>query len=773
MTDVEVQEVLSPEASRFVGARTRRKEDPRLLSGQGSYVADIMLPAMGHAAFVRSPYPLANIVSIDTTAALSAPGVFGVLTGHDLSAQIDVPSNWRHAILPTAYVSYVGEPVVLVVAESRAQAEDACELVEINYEVLSPVIELEDAIADLHIAHPGDKTNLVDQSANPSYATVDAVIANAPHVFSETLQQHRYVHSPMEARGVIAQWQSAGQKMTVWISTQGPHPAVAHFAKLLDLPLSSVRVIAGDVGGAFGQKISVSREESAIPIAARILNVAVKWIEDRYENLVAGPHARRELAHVTFATDDEGILLAIKVDHFQDIGAYGGVGMQSFEKMIPGPYRCPVVATRTAALRTNTSSRAAYRGPWMLETVLRETMMDVVAKGLGIDPLEIRRRNVLHREELPHTTATGMVYDLVTGEETLERAVAILGYEDFRAEQARLRDEGRYLGVGISVVIEPSGMPVRRISDGVAIRIDETGKVFVATGSGSQGHSVETTLCQIVADQLGVDIADVNIVIGDTAATPFGGTTGGSRNAIGGGNSAIKAATELRTKVMELASHALEASPEDLEIKSGVVSVRGVPTLAKTFAEIASIASTQSGLPEGMEPGLESLGRFTTDVPSTFSNATHVAICEVDPTTGRVMVRRYIVSEDCGVIINPNVVEGQIAGGVIQGIGGVLYEEFVYDADGNPLTTTYLDYLIPTATEVPEIEYDHLETHAPTNPGGFKGMGEGGAIAAPAAIINAVADALSPFGVNKIVRQPLTPPRVLELIAQAKRDSTA
>jgi carbon-monoxide dehydrogenase large subunit len=768
VTAVDEQDSSRLDAARYIGARTRRKEDPRLLSGQGSYVGDVVLPGMGHVAFVRSPYPRATIVEIGVKEAEGSPGVLGVLTGRDLSAEVDVPKPWRNAILPIDYVSYVGEPIVMVIAESRAQAEDGAELVEITYEVEEPVIALEDAIADLHIAHHGDTTNYVESVANASFATVDEVIAQAPHVFSETLQQHRYVHSPMETRGVVARWQSAAQQMTIWISTQGAHPAVAHFAKILRLAHNNVRVVVGDVGGAFGQKIAVTREETSIAIAAKILRRPVKWIEDRYENLVAGPHARRELVHVSVATEDDGTLIAMKVDHVQDVGSFGGVGGGNFDKMIPGPYRCPVVGTRTSAVRTNTSSRAAYRGPWMMETLLRETMMDVAAKGLGLDPLEIRRRNILHRDDLPHTTGCGQTYDLITADETLERAIAILGYEDFRIEQARLRAEGRYLGVGISVVVEPSGMSVRRVSDGVAVRIDDSGKVMVATGSGSQGHSVETTICQVVADHLGVDIADIHIVIGDTAATPSGGTTGGSRNAIGGGNSAMKAAVELRTKMLEIASHALEASPEDLEIKNGVVSVAGVPTLTKTFAEIAAIASTQRGVPEGMEPGLETLGRYTTDVPSTFSNATHIAVCEVEIDTGRIHVRRFIVSEDCGVIINPNVVEGQIAGGVIQGIGGVLYENFIYDANGNPLTTTYLDYLIPTSAEVPEIEYDHLETVAPTNPGGFKGMGEGGAIAAPAAIINAVVDALTPFGVTKITDQPLSPQRVLEIINNAK-----
>jgi carbon-monoxide dehydrogenase large subunit len=759
-------EVDSGAAARFVGARTRRKEDPRLLSGQGSFVGDISLPGMGHVAFVRSPYPRANIGAIEVDAARKAPGVRGVLTGADFHVDVAIPPNWRGSLLPERYVSYVGEPVVMVVADSRAQAEDAAELVEVDYSPLEPVIDLETAITDSVLVHPDDPSNIFSRFTSPGFDEVDAILADAPHVFTETLQQHRYVHSPMETRGVVARWQSSSGLLTVWISTQGPHPAASHFARLLTLPENAVRVIAGDVGGAFGQKISVSREETSIAVAARILGRPVKWIEDRYENLMAGPHARREFANVSVAADEDGQILAMKVDHYQDCGAFGGTGGTNFEQMLPGPYRIPVVAVRTAVVHTNTSSRSAYRGPWMMESVIRELMMDVVARGLEIDPLELRRRNIIHRSELPYATATGMTYDLITSEETLERSIAILGYEDFRHEQAVARREGRYLGVGISVFVEPSAMGARLLSDGIAVRIDTSGKVLVSAGSGSQGHSVETTICQIVADELGVDLSDVNIVIGDTAATPFGATTGGSRNAVSGGNSAAKAAMDLRAKVLEIAGNELEASAEDLEVQHGVISVRGAPALSRTLAQIAQLATASSNLPDGMQPGLETVGRFTTTGGPTFSNATHVAVCEVDIETGRTAVRRFIVSEDCGVIINPNVVEGQIAGGVIQGIGGVLYENFVYDAAGNPLTTTYLDYLIPTSTEVPVVEYDHLETPAPTNPGGFKGMGEGGAIGAPAAIINAVADALAPFGVT-ITKQPLTPPAVLELLEAA------
>jgi aerobic carbon-monoxide dehydrogenase large subunit len=765
--EVAVTQVETESAARFVGARTRRKEDPRLLAGQGRYVGDVTLGAMGHVAFVRSPYPLATITSIDTAAARAATGVRAVLTGADLAVDVDLPGGWRGAPLASSHVSYVGEPVVMVVADSRALAEDAVELVEVDYEPLEPVLDLERAAADEGRAHPGDESNIFHRSVSPGFDEVDAILERAPRVFRERIEQHRYVHSPMETRGVVAQWHSATQTMTIWISTQGPHPAVAHFAKLLKLPQNAVRVIAEDVGGAFGQKIAVSREESAIAIAARIVNRPVRWVEDRYENLVAGPHARREFADIAVATDDEGRILAMKIDHYQDCGAFGGSGGGNFVLMPPGAYRFPTCEIRSSSVRTNTSSRAAYRGPWMLETVLREVMVDIIARELDIDPLEIRRRNVLHRAELPYRTGTGVTYDLITAEENLERVAAMLDYEAFRAEQAAARAKGRYLGLGFSLLVEPTAMSARRVSDGVTVRIDTAGKVFVSTGSGSQGHSVETTLCQIVADELGVDIDDVKIIIGDTAATPFGATTGGSRNAVAGGNSAIKAAADLREKVLQIAAVELEAAPEDLEIRRGVVQVTGAPVRSKTLAQIAEAASNSKGLPEGMQPGLEMTGRYTTDTPHTFSNACHIAICEVDTTTGKVSVLRYLVSEDCGVMINPNVVEGQISGGVIQGIGGVLYENFVYDANGNPLTTTYLDYLIPTSTEVPVIEFDHLETHAPTNPGGFKGLGEGGAIAAPAAIINAVADALAPLGVTKITSQPLTPPDVLALLDHA------
>jgi len=417
----------------------------------------------------------------------------------------------------------------------------------------------------------------------------------------------------------------------------------------------------------------------------------------------------------------------------------------------------------SASVHTTTSPRGAYRGPWMFETVVRETMLDIVARRLGIDPVEIRRRNLLHQSDLPYANAMGLTYDLVTPAETLDQALEMIDYGDFRHQQAAARKEGRYLGIGVSVYIEPSAVTASTVPGEAIIRIHRDGSVEVLLGTYSQGHSMETTMAQVVAEHLGVDIDLVSIVQGDTERTPYGPPTGGSRNAVSGGGAARQAALAMRARVIDEAAAAMEAAPEDLDLQAGIVSVRGTPTRSMTVAEVAELVHARA-TPDRAHP-LEVAIEFKAQARYTFSNATHVATCEVDVHTGRVSILRFVVSEDCGAMINPKVVEGQIAGGVVQGIGGVLLENFQYDADGNPLTTTYLDYLLPTAAEVPLIEYGHVVSRA-ADPGGFKGMGEGGAIGSPAAVINAVADALSPFGAT-ITTQPLTPPVVLGLITRS------
>ncbi|HLY83508.1 MAG TPA: molybdopterin cofactor-binding domain-containing protein, partial [Acidimicrobiales bacterium] len=550
---------------------------------------------------------------------------------------------------------------------------------------------------------------------------------------------------------------------------QSPHDVRTVASRITGVPEHRVRVLMGDVGGGFGQKAYIGRDEQAVILAAHALGRPLKWVEDRRENLIAGTHARTERVTVTLAADAEGHLLGAYLDHLEDAGAYpvmGSGGAGAFVVMMfSGPYRLSKVAWRTTAVYTNTCTRAPYRGPWQAESLAREQMLDLLARRIGIDPLEIRRRNVVHRSELPHLLASGLAIEEVSPEETLEQAAQIIDYPAFRAEQARRRQEGRYLGLGIALYIEPQPGMGPYGSEPAHIRIGLDGHVDVYLGSGSHGQGLETTTAQIVGEHLGIDIDDIAVHQGDTDATPYAFGTGGSRSGPILGAAILQTSLAIREKVLAIAAHLLEAAPEDLDITHGMVAVAGTPTRAVTLSQVATTAYLNpAGLPPGTEAGLDITTRYQAP-PFMFSNACHICTVEVHPVTGTVAVLRYVVSEDCGVMINPNIVEGQIDGGVVQGIGGVLYEHFVYDDDGNPLTTTFLDYLLPTASEVPDIEHGHIETPAMT-PGGFKGVGEGGAIGAPPAVVNAVADALSALGVASI-SQPLNPARIFAAIEAA------
>jgi carbon-monoxide dehydrogenase large subunit len=770
---------MSTPAGRFVGQSVKRREDPRLLTGHGAYVDDVVVPGMLHAAFVRSHMARARIVSIDVEAARALPGVVAVLTAADLNPGagtmqptmlLNDPANAPLRPLADTDVRFVGDAVALVVAENRYVAEDACDLVDLDLDPLPAVVDFETAAADTeHLVHPEKGTNIAQEMAYPLDAAWDAVVEAAARVVTETFYQHRQTNVPMETRGIVADYDPASGELHAWMSSQNPHEARAAIARVTGVAEALVRVTAGDVGGGFGQKFFTPRDELVVALAARRIGRAIKWIEDRRENLIASNHARVDRSTCTIALDADGHILGAYIDNLEDCGAFpvgstGGVG--AFVGMLfPGPYRIPLLRWKSTAVWTNTCGRGAYRGPWMMETVAREQMMDAVARAVGLDPLELRRRNVIHASELPYTTAMGFEYDVVTPDETLEQAAGLLDYPAFRAEQARaFADDGRLFGVGISLYIEPSSMGSMEPlgTDTAVIRVDPAGKVVVSMGTGSHGQGLETTMPQIVAEELGVALDDVVLVQGDTASTPFGRGTGGSGSAVIGGGACRDAAQQIRTKALEIAAHLIEAAPADLELVEGVVSVRGTPTRTLPFAEIARGAHLETApLPDGFEPGLEATASYTAP-PFTWSNACHVCTVEIDRDTGLVRIDRYIVSEDCGVMINPMVVEGQIAGGVVQGIGGVLYEHFVYDADGNPLTTTFLDYLLPTATEVPDLEYGHVETRSNT-PGGHKGMGEGGAIGAPPAVFNAVADALALVGA-RVTRQPLGPSQILALL---------
>lgn len=764
-------------AGRFIGASIARREDPRLLTGHGTYVDDVVVPGQLHAAFVRSPHAKARIIRIDVEAARQHPGVVAVWTADDINGDVTtMPLSIQTGSgalvaemrpLASGDVRYVGDPVVIVVAVDRYVAEDACDLVDIEYEPLTPVLDYETAAQDTHLVHDELGSNLSWQGATEADPDLEAAFAASARVVERTFHQQRQANVPMEPRGLIARWDPASQELTIWISTQNPHEVRLYYSAIMAIPEHHIRVIMRDVGGGFGQKFFVARDEVAVVIAARRLRRPVKWIEDRRENLITSNHAREERLSVKMGVDDAGVITAVQIDFMDCLGAYPlnppEISCFLATVMFPGPYRVPKYGYTARTVFTNTCARGAYRGPWMMETVARESMMDIVAREIGLDPLEFRRRNVISASEFPFTTATGLVYENITPAETLEQAAELGSYKEFRAAQAAARADGRLVGIGMSLYVEPTAIGVGAQGVEVAnVRIEPTGKVNVLMGTASHGHSLETTMIQVVAEHLGVALDDVVLRQGDTAVSPYGGGTGGSRSAVVGGAVARIASMRLADKIRTIAAHLLEASPDDLDISNSVVTVRGTPSKRMTFAELAQTAYLNSAaLPDGVDPGLEETARYAAPM-FTFSNAAHLCIVEVDPETGQVAFQRYIVSEDCGVMINPMVVEGQIAGGVVQGLGGALLEEIVYDGEGNPLTTTFLDYLLPTAADVPFIEYGHIETPSGT-PGGHKGMGEGGAIGAPPAIINAVYDALAPHGVE-FTRQPLSPTRIHDLL---------
>jgi carbon-monoxide dehydrogenase large subunit len=764
-------------AQRFVGSRIPRVEDARLLTGNGTFVDDIIRPGMLHACFVRSPYPRAQILRIDASEALAMPGVHAVFVADDLNR--DVHEQWYTMLGKATPVTplpplaehearFVGDPVALVVAESRANAEDATEVVVVDYEPLAPVVDYlaaEESDALVHADYPG---NVVGQLAGAPRDSLDEVFDNAPHVVRETIFQQAYAAVPMETRGIVVEWATASGELTIWAASQAPHEVRAYCARLLGIPEHRVRVVTRDTGGAFGQKIMVNREEMCLMLAASKVPAAIKWIEDRRENLLAAGKSRHEHGDVAMAFDDDGAILAAHIDFVQDSGAYPipwPVGSGTMAAMLfSGPYRVPKATFTSKFFFTNTAGRTAYRGPWQFESVAREALLDIAARRIGLDPVDVRRRNLLSADDLPYTNPIGMTFDNVTPLETFEHALEILDYDAFRREQAGARAEGRYVGVGTCTYIEPTTSAMGIFgTEGATIRIEPSGKVNVYVAGGSAGNSLETAAVQLAADALGVDVGDVNTIQGDTALTPYGAGTGGSRSGGMLAGAVGEASAQLRDKITALAAHRLEAAPEDIELAGGRASVRGTPSVGIGYGELAGIAYFQaSELPPGMSPGLEVSARYKAQSASIWANATHVCTCEVDVVTGQVRLLRYIVAEDCGPMINPNIVEGQIAGGTVQGIGGVLYEHLAYDDDGNPVTTTFMDYLLPTAAEVPLIEYGHVETLG-AGAGGFKGVGEGGAIGAPPAVINAVADALAPFGVT-ITRLPLGPSQIVALL---------
>ena len=773
-------------AERYTGASIKRSEDPRILTGRGRYVDDIKLPGMLHAAFVRSPLAHGRVLAVDVSAAQALPGVVAVLTGADLE-EITVPGQDplfammsgggpmpEYSLLATDKVRFAGDPVAVVVAESRYLAEDGCDLVEVDYEDLPPVTS---AASALDAGSPPLFANLGDNIIGPhkrnEFGDVAGTFAAADRVAEFRIDVHRHQNVPMEGRGCVASFDAGSGAMTVYAATQSVHITKLGVAMRLGIEPEKVRVLAGDIGGSFGLKIGASREEIAVAAASRALGRPVKWVEDRSENLAASGQAREESFDVRAAVSDDGDLLGLDVKMVLDNGAYPVMGTMVsgiIEMMFPGPYKLAAMGFESTAVTTNKASYIAYRGPWASETFVRERVLDLLAKDLGLDPLEIRLRNVAPRTSPPFTMITGRPLVGVTSKESMERVAQIVDIPAFRRRQAEERARGRYLGIGLATFIEaapgprsPEGPSGPMGMEFMRLRLADDSVVTLFTGQMPHGQSHQTTLAQIAADEFGVPFEQVRVVVGDSDVVPFG-LTGGSRSATMTGGVALHGARQLKGKVLDFASLLFEASAQDLEITDGQVQVRGDPDSAIPVGEVARQAAS---------------GQFGADVDTNFeveasfdggeggwSGGSHCAIVEVDVETGIVKVERYVAAEDCGALINPAVVEGQIRGGIAQGIGAVLLERSAYDDDGNFRSATFMDYLLPTACDVPRIEIEHLQTVPLDADVNFRGVGEGGMIIAPPTVVNAIEDALAPFGV-RIYEQHLPPARILELIAAA------
>ena len=769
----------------YIGAPVPRREDARLLTGRGTFVDDLEMPGVVHAAMVRSPHAHARIVRIDTEAARALPGVLAVVTAADIA---DIQKPWparipspvpgttlrhgAHSTLPLQKVRHVGEVVTAVVAESRALAEDACDLVRVEYEALPVVATAAAALApgaSLVYEELGDNiaAHIVQRVGNPERA-----FASADHTLSETFRVMRGGSHSMEGRGVVARYDEALDAFTVWDATQAPHAIRAMLAYLFDLPEHRVRVIAPpDIGGGLGPKGSFYPEEGLVCWLARRLRRPVKWIEDRLEHFLSAAMEREQVHTIEIAFSREGTLLALKNVFTVDIGMHGALIAPVITACtVPGPYRIPNIHSEFTAAYTNLQPTTAVRGAGRPQGVLvMERMMDRMAETLGLDPAEVRFRNLIPADAFPYPVgmvfrdAAPLTYDSGNYPELLRRALDLADYAEARREQARLRAEGRHRGIGVAICVEGVGLGP---FEGAILRLDARGRVVVTSGAPPQGQGYQTTFSQIAADAVGVRFEDVDVVTGDTGAIPYGIGSFASRVTANAGPAILQAGAALRQKILEVAAHLLEASAADLEIADGAVHVRGLSDRRVPLAQVARLGNGGIAfgmvMPGGLPVGLEASAYFTPS-QAGYSASAHVCILDVDADTGEVTIVRYVVGHDCGNVINPLIVEGQILGGVAHGLSNALYEEAIYDEQGQNLASTFLDYPLPTAREMPRIEMFHLTTPSPINPLGVKGAGEAGTLPVPAAVANAVEDALRPFGA-RVTRMPLNPVRIRALV---------
>ena len=778
---------------KIVGARIKRTEDPRLLTGLGAYTDDRQVMRVLHVAFRRSDQAHARIRSIDCSAARAAPGVVAVLTAEDLSAAVRplvatsrMPNYYPTPLLPLAQhkVRYVGEPVVGVIAQSRYHAEDALELIAIDYEPLAAVSDPEAAArSGAALLHEEAGTNVL-VSREFKRGDVDAAAQSAPVRVKGRFRMHRKTALAIEPRACLAEYEAGREALTLHSATQVPGIVRDALATALDIPGHQIRVVAPDVGGGFGGKGSLYPEEIFVCAAARQLRRAVKWTSDRLEDLAASNQAFDEIVDAELALDADGRILALSADVIGDVGAYSvypwtaGLEPVQVVSFLPGPYRIQHYRARTRAVATSKAPTGPYRGVGRpISTFVMERLMDMAAARIGMDVKDIRLKNLVAAEELPYKVASGIVWDKSGFQECLNAACAAIGYGSLRAEQKEARAAGRWVGIGVACYAELTGigsrisvapgMPINTGTETAIVRIDSTGAVTAAFGVAAHGQGLETTLAQIVAEHLGSRFDDIRVVQGDSSAVPGGTGTYASRSMVLAGGAGTLAAQAVREKVLNAASHLLEASVADLVAEDGRVTVVGTDR-SISFREVArAVYSELARLPAEARGELAATRTYD-PVFGTTSAATHVATVEIDPETYEVRVERFVVAEDCGRLVNPLIVDGQVHGGVAQGIGAALYEEVIYDERGQVTTGSLVDYLVPSACEIPPMLVVHLESESPTTLGGFRGMGEGGTIGAPAAVANAVADALAPLGIE-INELPATPERLFRLIARARR----
>jgi carbon-monoxide dehydrogenase large subunit len=769
--------------SSWFGSGVKRKEDPALLTGRGRFVDDLHLPGMLHAAFVRSPHAHAEIKSVDVTAAKALPGVHAVIAFDDLPDSLrrqTLPLYVPHPAIKQARLPYVlardevkfvGEPVAIVVAESRYIAEDAAVLVEVDYEVLPPSVDCLAAIEpDAPLAHKGSPSNIVARTPI-KIGNVEEAFKSAAHIVHENFYLHRGGPFFMECRGVVAAWNAIEERLLMHASSQGSHRLKRTLIDLFDFNDHQVRVVTDDVGGGFGPKGSFYVEYAAIAAASMLLRRPVKWIEDRRENFMATQQERDQYWDVEVAVDRAGRLLGLRGRLVHEAGAYVTWGLVLpwiAATSVIGPYVLPNYELELIVAFTNKITCSPVRGAGRPQgCFVMERMMDRIAQHLGLDRAEVRRRNFIQPSQMPYPVGLifrdgkPVTYD--SGDYPLSQKLALAdsGYETFKDRQADARRQGRYIGIGISNAVEGTGLGPY---ESATVRISTTGKIVVHTGATPQGQSHKTVLAQIAADHLGVHYDDVTVVTGDTETIAMGMGTFASRTAVNAGSSVHLAAAAVAEKIRKLAAEMMVVGNHALVLKDGAVHIDGRPGEQRTFKELAFEAVGRYGfsMPQDRDPGLEATVYFKPE-QSTFANGTHVAEVEVDIETGRVVVTRVVVNHDCGRVINPMIVEGQIVGGVAHGIGNALFEKLLFDENAQPVTTSFGEYLLPMATDVPNVEVHHTETPSPLNPIGVKGAGEGGTIAVIAAIVGAIEDALSPFGA-RLATMPVTPEQIVSIV---------